>query len=302
MFHVKHMTEVPKFDKEMQMEKKLTAGLYLVPSPLGNLSDLTLRAIEVLTGADIVLAEDTRRSLKLLNHLGLRKSLLSYREQNHQRMWPKVAEMLADGAAIALLTDAGCPSVSDPGAELARAAGEAGFAVWPLPGPSAVTCALAASGFSADRFFFAGFLPSASKERRKFIEGLVPFPWTLVFFEAPHRLADSLADLTVALGPRPCFLAREMTKLHEEYLATDLAALTEDVEKNPRQGEITLVVGGNESPPTIEPLDEAEICAIARQDNRPTKALAAELAASTGHSRSKIYGLIVAARQEGEKR
>jgi 16S rRNA (cytidine1402-2'-O)-methyltransferase len=259
---------------------------------------LTLRVIETLKGADLVLAEDTRRSLKLLNHLGIRCPLWSYREQNHQRAWPKIAEALAGGGRVVLLTDAGSPAVSDPGAELALAVRAAGFPVIPLPGPSAVITALTASGFGADRFTFAGFIPARPKERRDFLESLKRHPWTLVFFETPHRLAESLADLADIFGPRPALLAREMTKRHEEYLSADLSALAEEAAARPRKGEMTLVVSGWVDSGEKPPLDLARLRDVARRDPRPTKALAAELAAESGRSRSEIYSLLLEARRE----
>ncbi len=273
-------------------------GLYLVASPLGHLGDLTARAVEVLRAADLVVAEDTRRTVKLLNHLEIHRPLLSYRQQNHQRAWPKIADALAQGGRVALLTDAGAPGVSDPGAELVRAAREAGFNIVPLPGPSAVVTALMACGFSADRFTFAGFIPARARERREFLAGLARHPWTLVFFEAPHRLAESLADLAEILGSRPALLAREMTKLHEEYLAADLPALAAEAAARPRKGEMTLVVAGwtGDDRPAGE-LDPARLAELARTDPRPTRVLAAELAAETGRGRSEIYQLLVAARR-----
>ena len=276
-----------------------SGGLFLVPSPLGNLGDLTRRAAEVLASADLVCAEDTRRALKLLNHLGLRRRLTSYREHNHRRAWPRIEAVLAGGGRVALLTDAGSPTVSDPGAELARAARAAGHPVSALPGPSAVITALAASGLPADRFLFAGFPPARPAARRAFLAGLDRWPWTLVFFEAPHRLAASLADLAVVLGPRPACLAREMTKLHEEFLTADLAALAREAAERPRQGEMTIVVAGRTEADSPPPLDLEALDREARADPRPTRALAAELAVRWGRSRAEIYRLVVESRRRG---
>lgn len=273
-------------------------GLYLVPSPLGHLGDLSFRAGETLRAADLVAAEDTRRSLKLLNHLGLKRPLVSYREQNHSRIWPRIAAILSDGGRVALLTDAGAPGISDPGAALVRAVRAAGFTVIPLPGPSAVITALTASGFSADRFTFGGFLPARPKERREFLADLARHPWTLVFFEAPHRLPEALADLAAAFGPRPALLAREMTKLHEEYLAADLQTLAAEIAARPRKGEMTIVVEGLGGGQEKKPLDLARISEMALTDPRPTKLLAAFLAAETGRGRGEIYQLLLAARKD----
>ena len=282
----------------LELASDWPGGLYLLPSPLGNLGDLSRRIEAALQAADLVAAEDTRRSLKLLNHLGLNRPLISYREQNHHRAWPRISATLAEGGRVALLTDAGAPGVSDPGAALVRAAREAGFAVIPLPGPSAVITALTASGFSADRFTFAGFIPARGKERRDFLAGLVRHPWTLVFFEAPHRLAEALADLSAAFGPRPALLAREMTKVHEEYLFADLPTLAAEVAARPRKGEMTLVVEGFSGGEEKTDLDLERLREMARTDPRPTKVLAAELAAETGRGRGEIYQLLLAARRD----
>ena len=280
------------------MNKEIEGGLYLVPSPLGNLGDLTLRAIEVLKKADLVMAEDTRRSLKLLNHLGIRKSLQSDREQNQRRAWPKAAETLAAGGVVALLSDAGAPSVSDPGAALVTAAREAGFKIEALPGPSAVICALMASGFSADRFTFAGFLPSRGKERLDFLNPMARLPWTMVFFESPHRLAASLGDMAAVFKNRRALVAREMTKLHEEYLQGELPALAAEVAANPRKGEITIVVEGYQGAEEKKELDLDRLRLLAMNDPRPTKVLAAALAEESGRGRGEIYQLLLAARQK----
>jgi 16S rRNA (cytidine1402-2'-O)-methyltransferase len=285
----------------MNEKNELPGGLYLVPSPLGNLGDLTFRAALVLEKADLVAAEDTRRALKLLNHLNVRISVISYREQNHRQAWPKIAEVLAGGGRVALLTDAGAPGVSDPGAALAAEARQAGFAVIPLPGPSAVVTALMASGFSADRFTFAGFIPAKAKDRRAFLAPLVKHPWTLVFFETPHRLAESLADLAEIFGPRPAMLAREMTKIHEEYFAADLKTLAAEAHANPRKGEMTIVVEGHTAPAEKPELDLERIRHLALSDPRPTKALAAALAEEGGRGRNELYQLILAARQDAEQ-
>jgi 16S rRNA (cytidine1402-2'-O)-methyltransferase len=266
---------------------------------LGNLGDLTRRAGEILAAADLVCAEDTRRALKLLNSMGLRRRLISYREQNHERAWPGIEETLAAGGLAALITDAGTPTVSDPGAALVRAARAAGYPVSALPGPSAVVTALAASGLPADRFHFAGFPPARASARRAFLAGLAPWPWTLVFFEAPHRLAASLADMAAAFGPRPAFLAREMTKFHEELISADLAALAEEAAARPRPGEMTIVVGGFEGKGAPPDLDLEALERAALSDPRPTRELAKELAGQWGRSRSEIYRLVLAARAAG---
>lgn len=282
----------------MKTDQQSTGELYLVPSPLGNLGDLTLRAVETLKMVDLVLAEDTRRTLKLLNHLGLRKTLQSYRAQNHHRVWPKIADILARGERVALVTDAGSPVVSDPGAALAAACRQAGFPLISLPGPSAVTCALAASGFSGDRFVFGGFLPARSSQRRTFLLTVKSQPWTLIFFESPHRLLASLRDMADILGPRPAVLAREMTKIHEEYLSGSLLDLILEVEARPRKGEMTLVVAGRIEVEEEPPLDLEYLRDLALNDSRPLKVLAAELALDSGRGRGEFYRLLLEFRQQ----
>lgn len=282
-------------------KRPLAPGLYLVATPLGNLGDLTFRAAETLAGAALVAAEDTRRARKLLAGLGLRTPLISYRQHNHRQAWPKIAEALRRNLAVALVTDAGSPAISDPGAYLAAQARAEGFSIFPLPGPSAVVLALTASGLPADQFLFAGFPPAKASARRKFLAGLKTVPYTMVFFEAPHRLAASLADMAEVFGPRPAVMARELTKMHEEITGGSLAALAAEVEARPRRGEITLVVGG--APAEAETrLEAGDIEEQARLDPRPAKVLAAELAPRSRLSRSEVYRLITAARRfEAEK-
>ncbi|MDR1545845.1 MAG: 16S rRNA (cytidine(1402)-2'-O)-methyltransferase [Deltaproteobacteria bacterium] len=284
-------------------------GLYLLAGPLGHLGDLTLRVIDLLTRADLVAAEDTRRALKLLSHLGLKKRLISYREQNHDRAWPVIRAVLAAGGLVALVSDAGAPAVADPGAALAAAARTAGFAVRPAPGPSAVVAALTASGFAARGFTFGGFLPVRSAQRRARLKELQDQE-ILIFFESPRRLAESLADLAAVLGPRPALMAREMTKLHEEYLALPLDALAAEVAARPRRGEITLVVGPPASGASDDlgrsaPADEADgrgaelekLVERILAAGQPTRVAAAELAASTGWPKKAAYDLLVARRR-----
>jgi 16S rRNA (cytidine1402-2'-O)-methyltransferase len=275
-------------------DQPLAAGLYLAPSPIGHLGDLSLRLIQVLGQADLVAAEDTRRALKLLNHLSLAKPLISYREQNHQRAWPRIESGLAHGGRVALLSDAGAPVIADPGAKLVQAAREAGYAIWPLPGPSAVVTALMASGFWAERFVFGGFLPEKAQERERLIRKLDALGFLMVFFEAPHRLLASLNDLARILGDRSALLAREMTKVHEEYLRADLTEILASVTANPRKGEITLVIAPGETKrASEEEPDWANLAALVKTDPRPLGQVAAELAESLGRSKKEVYAQLV---------
>lgn len=218
--------------------------LWVCATPIGNLQDISFRLAEVLRSADVVAAEDTRRALKLLNHLGIRKPVVSYRPQNARVRGPQLVERMRGGETVALVTDAGMPGISDPGSDLVRLSADCGIPVSVVPGPSAVTAALALSGFPADTFYFAGFLPRRPADRRRCLEALRALPATLVFFEAPHRLAGSLADMVSVLGPRAAVVARELTKVHEEVRRGRLDELADEVVAGQMRvkGEFTVVV------------------------------------------------------------
>lgn len=226
------------------MEKSKQGILYLCPTPIGNLEDITLRALRVLKEVDYIAAEDTRVTMKLLNHYGIKTSLVSYREQNREPMGRKIVEDLLEGKKVAVVTDAGTPGISDPGEDLVKKAVEAGIAVVPLPGPSAVICALSASGLSTSKFAFEGFLPQRSSERRRHLESLKTENRTLVIYEAPHRLLKCLSDIRDILGERRIAVAREMTKLHEEFFRGTVSEAIEKFEATPPKGEIVLVIEG----------------------------------------------------------
>jgi 16S rRNA (cytidine1402-2'-O)-methyltransferase len=220
----------------------------LVATPIGNLEDITLRELRVLKEADLVACEDTRQTQKLLNHYGIRKRLVSYHEHNEMTRAPELVIELEQGARAALVSDAGTSVISDPGHRLVTLCLRHRIPVVPIPGPSALVAALAASGTSVEEFLFAGFLPSRAGERRKALRGLSTEPRTLVFYEAPHRLEDTLKDALEILGARPAVIAREVTKLHEEFLRGDLQELLERVRRKPVRGEMTLVIGAGTSP------------------------------------------------------
>ena len=221
----------------------LAPGLYLVATPIGNLSDISLRALAVLARADAVYCEDTRHSRTLMAHFGLGARLKPYHEHNAEEQRPRVLEELRVGRRVALISDAGTPLVSDPGYKLVREALEEGFSVIAIPGASAVLTAVTVSGLPTDRFLFAGFLPPKSGARRSRISELSAVPATLVFFEAPTRIAEMLADLRDVLGPRPAAVARELTKLHEEVRRGTLAELAAALADQPLKGEIAVLVG-----------------------------------------------------------
>lgn len=251
------MTQKERVDDEKVYRFQIQPGtLYLCPTPLGNLGDLTLRTIEVLQQVDIVAAEDTRRSLKLLNHLDIRKTLISYHAHNRKEKEGPILEYLRNGKALALITDAGMPGISDPGTDLVQACLREGLPFEVLPGPSAVLLALAASGLSTERFAFEGFLPRDKKSRRERLEALLQEERTLVFYEAPHRIKATLKALDETLGDRAAALGRELTKRHETWYRGSLREIHSQLEagKQEPRGEMVLVVAGQD----VEKKREAE--------------------------------------------
>ncbi len=217
--------------------------LYLVATPIGNLEDITLRALRILKEVDQIACEDTRHTLKLLNHFDIRKALVSYHEHNELTRAPELVLAMEEGARIALVSDAGVPLVSDPGHRLVTLAIRHHIPVVPVPGPSALLAGLSASGLPTEEFLFLGFLPARSGERHRSLERLRIEDRTLIFYEAPHRIADMIADAVAILGDRPACLAREVTKLHEEFRRGRLTELFQSLQEHPAKGEITLVVG-----------------------------------------------------------
>ena len=225
--------------------------LYLVPTPIGNLSDISIRCRETLEQADFIAAEDTRVSLKLLNHLGIKKSLVSYFEHNKAQKGEMIVERILAGETCALVSDAGSPAISDPGEDLVKQCAAAGITVCAIPGPCAAITALSISGQSTGRFCFEGFLSTAKKSRREHLEQLVNEQRTMIFYEAPHKLLTTLADMAEVFGTeRPISLCRELTKLHEEVIRTTLGGAVDLYAQQPPKGEFVLVVAGAE--PTEE--------------------------------------------------
>jgi 16S rRNA (cytidine1402-2'-O)-methyltransferase len=233
--------------------------LYLVATPIGNLEDITFRAVRVLREADLIACEDTRHTRKLLEHYKIAKPAISYHEHNEAERTPGLIERLQRGESLALVSDAGMPLVSDPGYRLVLAAVDTGIAVVPIPGASAVVAALAASGLPTDAFYFGGFLPAKQGQRQRALESLRTTGATLVFYEAPHRILEALQDIERILGARPVVVARELTKLHEEFLRGTPAQVREILEaRSAVKGEMTLLVGrGGPRPVDERPLDEA---------------------------------------------
>jgi len=265
-------------------------GLHIVATPIGNLGDVTLRALATLAAADAILAEDTRVSGRLTSRFEIATPFIAYHEHNAAQSRPRILERLSEGQALALISDAGTPLISDPGYKLVAEAVAAGISVTSLPGPSAALTALTLSGLPTDRFFFEGFLPHKSAARRERANALSLVPATLIFYEAPSRLAESLADLAAELGPRPAAVARELTKMFEETRRGDLAGLAADYSTGPApKGEIVIVVG----PPSLAPALDAD--ALDREIRAALEALsvkdaAAAVAARTGLPRREVYG------------
>jgi len=219
--------------------------LYLVPTPIGNLGDISQRCRETLENADFIAAEDTRVSLKLLNHLGIKKSLVSYYEHNKAFKGEKIVERILAGETCALVSDAGSPAISDPGEDLVKLCHKAGIVVCAIPGPCAVITALSISGQATGRFCFEGFLSTAKKSRKEHLESLIDEQRTMIFYEAPHKLLTTLQDMAAVFGEdRSISLCRELTKLHEEVVLTTLGGAIEKYAENAPKGEFVLVVAG----------------------------------------------------------
>jgi len=268
---------------------KLAPGLYLVSTPIGNLGDVTLRALATLASADAVLCEDTRVTAKLFARHGIKASMIPYHDRNAARIRPQVIERLKQGAALALVSDAGTPLVSDPGYKLVREALGLGIAVTSVPGASAALTALQLSGLPPDRFLFVGFLPVKSAARRRALDEIKDIAATLVFYESGPRLAASLADLADVLGDRPAAVARELTKLHEEVRRGDLVALAVHFrDAGPPKGELAVVVAPPFAgiPPAASDLDRALEEAFTRMTLRQA---VDEVAAATGLKRKAVY-------------
>jgi len=220
-----------------------TGCLYLVATPIGNLEDITLRAIRILKEADLIACEDTRQTQKLLQHYEIRKEAVSYHAHNELTRSPELVIEMEQGAKVALVSDAGTPGISDPGHHLVTLCLRHHIPVIPIPGVSALIAALAASGLPTEEFVFVGFLPSRAGDRRKALDALKRESRTLIFYEAPHRIVETLADAAEILGARPAVIARELTKLHEEFLRGTLVELVEVADKRAPRGEITLLIG-----------------------------------------------------------
>lgn len=273
----------------------MTGTLYLVATPIGNLSDFSPRAIETIQKVDFIAAEDTRVTLKLLNHLGIKKQLVSYYEHNRAEMGEKLMRRLLAGESCALVSDAGMPAISDPGEDIVRQCHEHGVRVCPIPGANALISALAVSGLPTQRFTFEGFLSTSNRSRREHLEGLVNEKRTMIFYEAPHKIVTTLTDLLNYLGDRDITLCRELTKLHEEIIRTTFSEALKYYETTAPKGEFVIVVRGaqvsDEPKMTIE-----EALARLKEYRAGGKKLkeAAKLASvDSGYSKNELYELAI---------
>jgi 16S rRNA (cytidine1402-2'-O)-methyltransferase len=277
---------------------KAAAGLYLVATPIGNLGDITMRALELLAAADVIACEDSRVTRKLTERYGIKTPLTPYHDHNAAEARPKILARLAQGQTVALVSDAGTPLISDPGYKLVRAASEAGHAVTALPGASAVLAALLVAGLPTDRFFFEGFLPPKQAGRQKRIASLASIPVTLVLFESGPRLAACLADLAEGLGARPAAVCRELTKLHEDIRRGDLASLARDyAEGRETRGEIVIVI----APPVDDEAKADDVDDLLRQAlaRVSVKDAVGEVALATGLPRREVYQRALELAKEG---
>lgn len=268
----------------------MAGTLYLVATPIGNLDDISLRALRILKQVALIACEDTRQTRKLLHHYAIRTPLVSYHEHNEAERAPELLAKLLSGTDIALVSDAGTPLVSDPGYRLVERAVHAGIPVVPVPGPSAVLAALTASGLPTDQFYFAGFLPAGAGQRRKVLEKLRDVDATLVFYEAPHRILKTLADLEEILGHRPLVVAREITKIHEEFLRGTAASIRAELESRASiRGEFTVVVGRAAPQNAQQPPSLAEAVAECMRAGLSRMEAIKAVARRTGLPKREVY-------------
>ena len=273
--------------------------LYLVATPIGNLEDVTLRALSVLRSVDLILAEDTRHTRKLLSHHDIHTSIRSLHERNERAQLGRLVRRLRSGDDLALVSDAGTPAISDPGYPLVRAAIDAGATVVPVPGPSAVLAALVGSGLPTDRFLFVGYLPRKRGARRRALEELRHEPGTLIFLESPRRLAAALADAAELLGERPVAVAREVTKMHEEFIRGSLQEVARRLAASQVRGEVTVCVAGSRHPvaaraaaPAPSPELEERFRALCQEGLQRNDALS-RLARESGLPRRAVYEAVI---------
>ena len=282
----------------------MSGKLYLVGTPIGNLGDLSPRAAQTLAQVDFVVAEDTRVTLRLLSHLGVKKPLVSYHEHNKRSAGQKVLGRLLSGESCALCSDAGMPCISDPGQEMVAQCSQSGVEVVVIPGPSAAVSALALSGLPAGRFAFEGFLSVKKGSREAHLAALKSEVRTMVFYEAPHKLVSTLRDLSRVLGDRRVALCRELTKLHEEAVRTTLAEAVARYQTTPPRGEFVLVIEGAAPPPEAERCRPEEALALVRrfceEEGLSLSEGARRAAKESGYKKGELYSLALKAREEAQ--
>jgi len=273
---------------EQQTTQKGT--LYVVATPIGNLEDITLRAIRILGEVAVIAAEDTRHTRKLLSHLGIAKPLLSYYKDKEASRSVQILDRLKKGEDVALVSDAGTPAISDPGHIVTRLALAAGITVVPIPGPSALTAALSVAGLAADTFLFLGFLPSRSAARRKLLRSIVHHPYAIAFYESPHRLPASLQDCLDILGDRQIFWARELTKMHEEMQSSTLSRLTEGLAARRVKGESVIIIQGEDNKEEVPAAELGELLSWYKQNSGLSlKDAVRKVSGDLGLPRSTVY-------------
>lgn len=277
-----------------------TATLYIVATPIGNLEDMTYRAVRILQEVDLIAAEDTRHSLKLLSHFGISKSMTSYFDHNQQFKGERILNKLRQGKSVALISDAGTPCVSDPGYQLVRDAVAEGIPVIPIPGACAAVAALSASGLPSDNFTFAGFPPSRQGKRRTFLSDMSSLPGTLVLYEAPHRLEETLRDIHEVLGERQVVVARELTKIYEELIRGSISEVLESVARAKVRGEIVIMIApGEKIVPETASLEET-LQHLMTDETLSLKDAAKKAAEITGVSRSEVYSAALKLKNQAE--
>ena len=277
----------------------MSGKLYLVGTPIGTLGDFSPRAVAALEEADFIAAEDTRVSMKLLNHFEIRKPMVSYHRHNCDSAGPQILSRLLSGETCALVTDAGMPAISDPGEDLVRLCAEHSVPVETIPGPCALICALALSALSTTRFTFEGFLPTNKKNRKAHLQSLLTEERTMVFYEAPHKLKDTLDDLLKTFGDRSVTLCRELTKLHEETMRTTLSEAVAYYGENDPRGEYVLVLAGAEhtEEDTVTLEDAVEMVLLRRENGERMKDAVRQVSADTGINKNELYDAALKAGQ-----
>lgn len=280
----------------------MTATLYIVATPIGNLEDITFRALRILKEVDLIAAEDTRHSLKLLNHFGISRPMTSYFDHNQHFKGERILEHLRSGKSVALISDAGTPGIADPGYRLVRDALDEGIPVVPIPGANAAIAALSVGGLPTDQFTFAGFPPPRQGKRRTFLAQLQQLPGTLVIYEAPHRLPATLEDIRTVMGERQLVIARELTKLYEELSRGTVSQVLAALPEGKLRGEVVILIGASgEDIPTTDTSEQQNIIKqLAVDGDLPPKQAAREIAKITHGSVKEAYHLVMQARIHGK--